>query len=199
MRHDRLAQLHRDKARVVNPDDADRVLRVEETKEDGKATISFVVPEGHTGLGLKLDGGKAFPFLANARNADGYLLLGSPDGTWTAHLVESKKTRLRPTKLADALDQIDASVVRLQLLADFLGINIRSWTAWVAYLTDEVKPGAIPDPFEVRVPDRQSELSPREQWERGVTRPLQLVGAISLRGIQLDETGLATSPLASTA
>ncbi len=134
---ERLSCLQKQYYAVVRATDMDGVLVVEETTTGGEARVEFPVQAGCKAVSLALSGPRMFPFLHRNKNADGHLLVERPDGRWTAHVVECKRT-LTLRKWQHAQEQLRCSLVRLQLLADFLGLDVAERVTWVASRRDEV-------------------------------------------------------------
>lgn len=130
MHGERLVHLRSACVHLVDVGTADRTIEVREENEEGHALVQIVIPAGLRAVSLGLSGG-GWPFLASGESADGHLLVEDADG-WTAHVIECKKT-VKPKTWDKARSQIAASMVRLQLLADFLGLPIARWHAWVAF------------------------------------------------------------------
>lgn len=141
----RLRHFRRDHYQIVEPDGASRGLVVHETEQDGAADVTFRVGAGRSGVALALGGQDAFPFLLSGRHADGALLTEEPDGAWCAIVVECKKT-LREKELGKAQEQLQSSLVRLQMVADFLNLPITRRQAWVATRDNRLAPERSADP-----------------------------------------------------
>jgi hypothetical protein len=112
-------------------------LVVQETAEDGFAEVRFAIPADRIGLSIRLSGQEGFPFLQSARNADGHLLIEATPGKWQAHIIECKRT-VRGAKWPHIVDQLCWSMVRLQIVADFLRLPIVAWRFHIAYREDKI-------------------------------------------------------------
>ena len=143
---ERLPHLNPDRVNHVLAHSPGRVVEVTETENlESYARVAITVPEGRCAISLRLDGQKALGILKSGKNADGHLLVEGADGTWTAVVVECKAT-LSSGTLAKATEQIRASFIRIQLVADFLQLSVGRRVAVVATREDKVEPQRTADP-----------------------------------------------------
>ena len=143
---ERLSHLNPERVVHVQPQSPDRVVEVTETENlDGYARVAIAVPAGRSAISLRLDGQKVLGLLKSGKSADGHLLVESADGTWTAVVLECKVT-LSSGTLAKATQQIRASFIRIQLVADFLQVAVGRRVAVIATREDRVAPHRTADP-----------------------------------------------------
>lgn len=178
----------------VPPEATGRVVLVRETSNDGQAHVELVVPEGCDGLGLALGGDQTFAFLRDRRHADGHLLVRSADGTWSAHVVECKRT-LKEKSWRTARKQICASLLRLEIIAALLGVTVSHRRAWVAFRRDELSASGTTNPVLLKLPVTRAATTPsspseaRESWEQGQIEVAALDVVVPCGPIGLDDAG----------
>lgn len=188
---ERLQHLDPSKVRLATGDGSTSVWVIEEHAEDGQAKVRVFAESGQRVVGLRLEGDKVLGLLQNRKNADGYLLMEEPTGTWVATIIECKRT-LNERALRTAVDQLRASFVRLQLLADFLGVPISRRVALIATTEDRVAATATRtrDPVLLEQPIQPRPPAPAVlEWRLGQLSLVPFEAApIPLRCVQLEPT-----------
>lgn len=196
MRRERLRFFKADHVAVVEADaEHGGVLRVVETAEDGRAEVRFSVSPGCLGLGFVLSEGVKISFLADTKSADGHMLVQEKDGSWTAHVVECKAT-VRSKDWTKAQKQLVAGMLRLQIVADFLGVEIARWRGHVAFRNDLLSPRRTPDLAFLeaplgRDPADEEQLRQRQSWALGQIQGVSFVATLPVHKVQLDSAGEA--------
>lgn len=118
---------------------------VKETKKDGYAEVTCLIPEGQLCVQRNLEETGRFLFLRGDKNADGALLLIHPDGRTEAHIVECKR-KVTQGKWEDILQQMRWTLYKLLALAGVLGISIDEVHLCTAYRVDELSEESSPNP-----------------------------------------------------
>lgn len=199
MREERLKHLHRERHRVCAPAETDQHIVVEERNEAGRARVRLRVRPGCRAVSVDLGEKREIAFLDPQENADGSVLVQESDGTWTAHVLECKRT-VRTRDWEKAQRQLRAGMVRLQVFADFLGIRVARWAAHVAFRHDHLSPDASPELalLEVSVgPDpKETELTrQRRAWMDGRLLSPPFVHEVPVARILLDDDGHGSATL----
>jgi len=198
----RLGLLNPAYVQYVTKSGAKRSLIVSETDGSGAAELTLSISSGREAVALKLSGESPFCFLSDKTNADGHLLIQEDDASWTAHVIECKKT-VRESSWQKASAQIRASAVRLQIMADFLGVAISRWHASIAFRTDRLSGATTANPVLLKVPlggagqggalSKSQQL--REAWEQARIEDSALGPFGSVNKVQLDAEGFGSMPI----
>lgn len=201
MRRERI-QLLRSELRVLDTTDPSREMVIEERKQDGEATIRFLLAEGLAGIAIPLSENVRMDIFRGGENADGHLLVSHPDGGWTAHVVECKKAIKHLETWQKTQRQLRAGMVRLQMVADFLGIPVAQWQGHVAFREERISLSTSPNMATLDLPIGGPKVTQgqqeREAWEQGQCPNAPFGGSLAVHKIQLDAQGCATVPLGST-
>ena len=184
-----------ERLKLFNPDyftQNERELVVREVARDGEAAVRFQLPPDRLGLAFKLDKAEIFSFLNSRKAGDGFLLVQDKVGCWAGHVVECKKTA-NVGQLNKAAEQLRMSLVRLQIIADFLNIEVTTWRAWIAFrrgLNSSTDPALLRAPVGGQLNKRQKEhQSAIRMWRSEQIDDVPIVGTLALGKIKLDESG----------
>lgn len=166
-------------------------LHIRETSQEGEANIAVQV-QGDEALSLRLSG-DGFPFFKTKKSADGHILVKNQDSSWSAYVIECKKT-LNENSWSSALEQLRAAAVRLQMIADFLGITISQWFACVAYREERISPEHNKNPIHLKPlvgrPDGAAEMRKlSHQWQNNQVDTFPFAQQAPLRRVSLDQQG----------
>ena len=157
---------------AINPDRVrwatDSTVVVREMDPTGRADVTVHLAPGYRALQLHLDE-NAEALLRDRQNADGHIAIEGSAGTWELLVIECK-VKLTPVTLPKAEKQLVASLTRMQLVADFLGLNVQARRAWIACQRDLVSPTTNPNPITLkttvgaRAPETAAALA---RWRQG--------------------------------
>jgi hypothetical protein len=111
-------------------------VTIEETKDPGRAEVTFAAPSGWTLEKLALDR-CAFDWLDGPQVADGVVLARAPGGKWKAHVVECKRT-VTDAKWTRVQKQLRGSCMRVMAVAGAVGIEIEQFILYTAFRQDQL-------------------------------------------------------------
>lgn len=177
---------------------------VREVGAKGEAKVDLTLPGGHDYLELWLPTG-LFEILLDDKNADGAVLVVSPDGSMEAHVVECKRT-VDGGHWGKALQQMKWTLVKLRALAGALGMQIAGAVFYTAFredrLSEEESPNPVSaerivgEPADAAETELQSGRQKQLGWMRGRIRLIGFERPFTHHKIPLDVEGRGGAMLA---